>query len=56
MAVVVLPLLLPSVADGASVWKSVMVLPAETRVSVGVGTKVVDDTWPVVVGAADPVS
>jgi len=55
VAVVVLPLLLPSVADGASVWKSVMVLPAETRVSVGVGTKVVDDTWPVVVGAADAV-
>ncbi len=51
MAVVLLPLSPPLVAEGVSELNSVIVLPAETRVSVGVGTKV-SDVCPVV-GVAD---
>jgi hypothetical protein len=42
VALVLLPLSPPSVAVGASVAYNVIVFPAETRVSVGVGTKVFD--------------
>jgi hypothetical protein len=51
VVVVLLPLLLPSVAEAvSSELNNVIVLPAETSVSVGVGTNV--EVLPVAVGDA----